>query len=65
MLDTLRRLHVSRGLTLVVIEHVMRALMELSSHIIVLHHGQLISHGTPSEIGADARVLDAYFGSAA
>ena len=39
MLATLRRLQRARGLTLIVIEHVMRALMELCSRIVVLHHG--------------------------
>ncbi len=62
MLQTLRRLHVARGLTLLVIEHVMRALMELCSQIVVLHHGQLIAQGTPQEIGDNAQVLSVYFG---
>jgi branched-chain amino acid transport system ATP-binding protein len=64
MLQTLRRLHAARGLTLLVIEHVMRALMELCEHIVVLHHGELIAEGTPQEIAAHERVLAVYFGSA-
>ena len=64
MLQTLRRLHESRGLTLLVIEHVMRALMELCSHIVVLHHGELIAEGTPQQIGANEKVLSVYFGAA-
>lgn len=63
MLVTLRQLHKSRGLTLLVIEHVMRALMELCDHIVVLHHGELIASGTPGDIGRDRRVLDVYLGS--
>ena len=63
MLQTLRHLQSSRGLTLLVIEHVMRALMELCSRIVVLHHGQLIAQGTPQEIGENAQVLSVYFGS--
>jgi branched-chain amino acid transport system ATP-binding protein len=63
MLQTLRELHASRGLTLVVIEHVMRALMELCSHIVVLHHGELIAQGTPQEIGENPKVLSVYFGT--
>jgi len=62
MLDTVRRLHMSRGLTLMVIEHVMRALMDLCERIVVLHHGQLIADGRPDEIGRDAEVLAVYFG---
>jgi branched-chain amino acid transport system ATP-binding protein len=65
MLVTLRRLQASRGLTLLVIEHVMRALMELCSHIVVLHHGQLIAAGTPRQVADDAQVNLVYFGSEA
>ena len=64
MLETLRRLRASHGLTLLVIEHVMRALMDLCSRIVVLHHGERIAIGTPDEIGADPRVLAAYLGGA-
>jgi len=63
MLETLRRLQASRGLTLLVIEHVMRALMELCGHIVVLHHGELIAEGTPAQIGDNERVLSVYFGA--
>ena len=62
MLQTLRQLHAERGLTLLVIEHVMRALMELCSHIVVLHLGELIAQGTPQEIARDEQVLAVYFG---
>ncbi len=62
MLDTLRCVRASRGLTLLVIEHVMRALMELCSRIVVLHHGRLIAQGEPQEIGRDEKVLSVYFG---
>jgi branched-chain amino acid transport system ATP-binding protein len=62
MLDTVRHLHSSRGLTLLVIEHVMRALMDLCERIVVLHHGQLIADGRPEEIGSDSQVLAVYFG---
>jgi branched-chain amino acid transport system ATP-binding protein len=63
MLDTLRRVRAARGLTLLVIEHVMRALMDLCARIVVLHHGERIAEGTPAQIGADARVLSVYFGA--
>ena len=64
MLTTLRELHTSRGLTLLVIEHVMRVLMELCEKIVVLHHGQLIAQGTPQDIARDSQVLAVYFGAA-
>jgi len=63
MLATLRRVQAAHGLTLLVIEHVMRALMELCSRIVVLHHGRLIAEGDPQQIGRDERVLSVYFGS--
>ena len=62
MLQTLRKLHATRGLTLLVIEHVMRALMELCEEIVVLHHGSLIAQGTPAHIAQDPQVHAAYFG---
>jgi branched-chain amino acid transport system ATP-binding protein len=62
MLATLRHLQASRGLTLLVIEHVMRALMELCGRIVVLHHGELIAEGTPAQIGDNQKVLSVYFG---
>lgn len=65
MLETLDRLRRSRGLTLLVIEHVMRALMEFCARIVVLHHGERIATGTPVEIGRDPRVLEVYFGAPA
>ena len=65
MLETVRTLHRTRGLTLLVIEHVMRALMDLCERIVVLHHGQKIAEGTPRQIGEDAQVLAVYLGQAA
>ena len=62
MIDVIRRVHRERGLTILIIEHVMRALMRLADHIAVLHHGELIAQGSPSDIAADARVLMAYLG---
>lgn len=63
MIATLRHLQASRGLTLLVIEHVMRALMELCGRILVLHHGELIAEGSPMQIGENEKVLSVYFGA--
>jgi branched-chain amino acid transport system ATP-binding protein len=61
MIDLVRRLHAG-GLTLIVIEHIMAAMMRLAQRIVMLHHGEKIAEGTPREIAADRRVIDAYLG---
>jgi branched-chain amino acid transport system ATP-binding protein len=61
MIDLIRQLHAD-GLTLIVIEHVMAAMMRLAQRIVVLHHGERIAEGSPAEIASDRRVIDAYLG---
>ena len=61
MMDLIRRLH-AEGLTLIVIEHIMAAMMRLAQRIAVLHHGELIASGPPAEVARDRRVVDAYLG---
>ena len=52
-----------RGLTIVVVEHVMRAIMAIARHIVVLDHGQKIAEGGPKEIVENPEVIRAYLGS--
>ena len=52
-----------RGLTIVIVEHVMRAIMAVARHIVVLDHGQLIAEGSPKEIVENPEVIRAYLGS--
>ena len=51
-----------QGLTVVVVEHVMRAVMSLSDRIVVLNQGAKITEGIPQEIASDPRVIQAYLG---
>ncbi|HVC12256.1 MAG TPA: ABC transporter ATP-binding protein [Burkholderiales bacterium] len=50
------------GLTILLIEHVMRAVMALAQRVIVLHHGEIIANGTPDEVVRDPAVLECYLG---
>ena len=52
-----------RGLTIVIVEHVMRAIMAVARHIVVLDHGQKIAEGTPKQIVENPEVVRAYLGS--
>ena len=58
-------MHQQRGLTILVIEHVMQALMQLAHRIVVLHHGERIAEGAPESVAKDPRVLEVYFGPSA
>jgi branched-chain amino acid transport system ATP-binding protein len=53
----------SRGLTIVIVEHLMRAIMAVAKHIVVLDHGQKIAEGSPKEIVENPEVIRAYLGS--
>ncbi len=61
MLETLKRIR-GGGVTLLVIEHIMAAIMTISERILVLHHGEKIAEGRPKEVAHDKRVVDAYLG---
>lgn len=61
MMDLVREVN-RRGVTILVIEHVMRAIMGISHRILVLHHGQPIRLGTPQQVCTDEKVIAAYLG---
>jgi branched-chain amino acid transport system ATP-binding protein len=51
-----------KGITIVMVEHVMKAIMGISSRVMVLHHGERIAEGTCSEISCDRKVIEIYLG---
>ena len=61
MLRLLREIR-GRGITLLVIEHIMAAIMAISDRILVLHNGGLIAQGPPRQVANDQAVIDAYLG---
>ncbi|MDA1073096.1 MAG: ABC transporter ATP-binding protein [Proteobacteria bacterium] len=63
LIERLKRANQDLGITLLVIEHNMRVIMNLAEHIYCLAHGELLAAGTPEEIRNDSRVIDAYLGA--
>jgi branched-chain amino acid transport system ATP-binding protein len=60
-MDLVRRIR-QRGVTVLMIEHVMKAVMGVCDRIVVLHHGEKIAEGTPQEIAANRTVIEVYLG---
>jgi branched-chain amino acid transport system ATP-binding protein len=52
----------AEGISILVIEHVMKAIQSLSDRLIVIHHGEKLAEGNPGEVLTDARVVEAYLG---
>jgi len=64
MVAVFRALVRETGVTILLTEHVMRAVMALSDRVVVVHHGQKIAEGAPTEVARDPRVLECYLGHA-
>jgi branched-chain amino acid transport system ATP-binding protein len=65
MVAILRTLNRESGITILLIEHVMRAVMALAARVLVLHHGAAIAEGTPETVVRDQAVIDSYLGAEA
>ena len=56
---------IGRGITILMIEHVMQAVMSLAQHVYVLAEGRILTEGSPQAVVSDARVIEAYLGRGA
>jgi branched-chain amino acid transport system ATP-binding protein len=63
MVAIFRQLNAETGITILLIEHVMRAVMALSHHVLVINYGSVIADGRPEEVTRDPQVLACYLGS--
>lgn len=63
LIDRLKRANTEFGITLLIIEHNMRVIMNMAEKIYCLAHGEMLASGSPDDIQTDQRVIDAYLGA--
>lgn len=62
VMSLIRKMRDEKGITIFTIEHVMKAVMEVSDRVIVMHHGEKIAEGSPEMVAKDRGVIEAYLG---
>jgi branched-chain amino acid transport system ATP-binding protein len=62
MMNLIRRIRDEKGITILMIEHVMKAVMGISDRVMVLHHGEKIADGMPEDVVNQEEVVNAYLG---
>ena len=60
--NLVKRLNAEKGLTVLIVEHLMKAISSLCSRVIVMHHGEVLAEGTPSVVLTDSSVIEVYLG---
>jgi branched-chain amino acid transport system ATP-binding protein len=61
LVDLIREIN-NKGITIILVEHVMKAVVALAKRVIVLHHGEKLAEGAMEEVASDVRVIEAYLG---